>query len=315
MVAVDVMAGIVSFNPDLERLCENVAAIAPQVSRVVIFDNGSDNADEVTALARRWENVEVLLHPRDGVIAFALNRLIDVAHDQGSRFILTLDQDSVATSGMVETPYYGFTSSEVGIVTPLIVDRNKREKAMTYASLPEFQEYTHAAWRGALTSGSLLSVPAARQVGQFDERLFIDYVDYDLNARLMLAGFSILRANRVTLLHEVGNARPTWLRVPRRTLAGSWHLERFYSFGHSPTRCYYKARNRVIFTKKFAHHFGVTHEGIWQIPQQIVLTVLFEDQKRAKLAAFLRGVYDGIRFRLNANEDVGAAVPEKRRAT
>ena len=38
-----IYAGIVTFNPDIERLKENVCAICIQVPEVVIFDNGSSN--------------------------------------------------------------------------------------------------------------------------------------------------------------------------------------------------------------------------------------------------------------------------------
>ena len=40
-------AGIVTFNPDIGRLKENIDAILPQVSELVIVDNGSANVDEV----------------------------------------------------------------------------------------------------------------------------------------------------------------------------------------------------------------------------------------------------------------------------
>ena len=298
MVADDVIAGVVCFNPDLERLRQNLDAITPQVPRVVIFDNGSQNAGELEAMSHGWPNVEVVLNGRNDGIAYALNELLAIASAAGAHFFLSLDQDSVATSGMVDE-LRGLMGPRVAMSTPLIVDRNKPETAMLDAELPPVERYSHPAWRGALTSGALVSVKAATEVGGFDDRLFIDYVDYDLNARLMLAGYEILRANSVTLLHEVGEARRTWLFTPRRTLSGSWRIERFHSFGHSPFRCYYKARNRVIFTKKYGRQLGVTHEGVWQIPQQVLLTVLFENHKRAKLAAFARGIRDGVRFRVD----------------
>lgn len=293
----DVMAGIVTFNPDLERLAQNLDAIACQVGRAVIFDNGSENADELGELVGRWDNVELISGESNFGIAHALNQLLDVAEGAAASYLLTLDQDSVASGGMVSA-LKSFMSARVGMVTPLIVDRNKQELAAQDASLPPVQTYKRAARRGAITSGALLSVAAAREAGNFDERLFIDYVDYDLNARLLLAGYEILRVNSVTLLHEVGSARPTWLFTFRRTIDGAWRIERFYSFGHSEQRCYFKARNRVVFSRKYGLRFGLTNEGIWQIPQQIVLTLLFEEQKREKLLAFARGVRDGFRLQL-----------------
>jgi len=302
----DVIAGIVTFNPDIERLTENVDAIRHQVDHLVIVDNGSANVDEIRALLPARERVELVEKKSNVGIAAALNALVLLATERGYRYIVTLDQDSVASPSMVSV-LRGTMAPGVGLVTPLIVDRNKQAPESPPADV---QYYRFPAQKGAITSGSLLSLDAANQVGGFDDELFIDYVDYDLNARLLLAGYKIARSNRATLLHEVGQAARTWLFTPRRDLEGRWTLERFYAFGHSPLRCYYKARNRVIFTKKYGMRFGLANEGVWQIPQQIALTCLFETDRRRKLAAFLRGIRDGLRYKVpeTPSSEIGAGL-------
>lgn len=211
---------------------------------------------------------------------------------------MTLDQDSVCSVGMVAT-LNAHMDSTVGIVTPYVVDRNKLTLAeYGLLRLPPVERYRQAARRGAITSGSLIPLHVWQEVGGYDERFFIDYVDYDFNQRVMNAGYAILRANRASILHEVGRAQATWLRVPRRTISGRWEVERFYSFGHSPSRCYYKARNRVLFTRKHGRQIGITNEGIWQLPQQIALTLLFESGRNAKFTGFVRGAVDGLRMQL-----------------
>ena len=39
-------AGIVTYNPNMKRLIENVNAILPQVEQVILVDNGSANINE-----------------------------------------------------------------------------------------------------------------------------------------------------------------------------------------------------------------------------------------------------------------------------
>lgn len=295
-----IAAGIVTFEPDLDRLKQNLECIDAQVERTIIVDNGSLNAEAVVELARAHPRVSVLRLPENLGIAAALNRASEWAARGGFDWMVTLDQDSVAPAGMVsELVAVAKLDRRAALVTPYIVDRNKQTVADYQAlSLPRVTEYRQAARRGAITSGALTDVNVLRRVGGFDERFFIDYVDYDLNQRLLLSGYKILRANRTYLLHEVGRARRTWLRVPRKDVAGTWHLETFYSFGHSEMRCYYKARNRVLFTRKYWRAIGLTHEGVWQIPQQVALTVLFESGRWRKLLSFIRGVWDGIRLTL-----------------
>ena len=236
------------------------------------------------------------VNPDNVGIASALNALVDLNSAAGLDWIVTLDQDSVPPAGMVSA-LAEYADEETPLLTPRIEDRRKKTSATDprHANLPPVQYFTSAAQKGAITSGALLNVEALREVGGFDDQFFIDYVDYDLNMRLLTAGYKIARINGTHLSHQVGEAGRTWLVTPRRGIDGRWHLERFYSFGHSPTRCYYKARNRVLYTKKHWRRVGFSNEGVLQIPQQIALTVLFEDQRWAKLTAFARGIYDGMR--------------------
>ncbi|MGO4586507.1 glycosyltransferase [Arthrobacter sp. 2RAF6] len=293
-----IIAGIVTFEPDIDRLQENLVAVSQQVPHVFIFDNGSTNSEAISNLADASTNVSVIYNKTNDGIAAALNRLAEAALDHGANFLLTLDQDSVCFPTMV-SKLATELGEGIGMVTPYIIDRNKQTLEDYHRlNLPRVERYRQPARRGAITSGAIVDLTAWRRVGGFDELFFIDYVDYDFNQRLMDAGYAILRVNAAPLLHEVGRATLTWLRVPRKDLSGRWRIERFFAFGHSPFRCYYKARNRVIFTRKHGRKLGLTHEGVWQIPQQIALTLMFERQRLAKLKGFVRGIRDGLRVPL-----------------
>lgn len=293
-----IIAGIVTYQPELERLRENLSGIAPQVDAVLIYDNGSSNAVEIADLVAAWDAAHLYAGTENIGVASALNRLSSAAVELGADWLLTLDQDSVCSAGMVKE-LRRVATDRVAIAAPYIVDRNKLTvEDYNALVLPSVEHFSQAARRGAITSGALVRLAVWAEVGGYDDRFFIDYVDYDFNQRVLNAGYVIVRANRTYLLHEVGRAAKTWLRVPRKTLSGTWQLERFYAFGHNPMRCYYKARNRVLFTRKHGRTLGVTHEGIWQLPQQMALTLLFEDKRMRKLLAFVRGIRDGARLPL-----------------
>lgn len=288
-------AGIVTFNPDRERLIENLRAVSPQVAWVLVFDNGSSNVAEVRSAVKEFENAQLIESADNLGIAAALNRLAANAIDRGYEWMVTLDQDSVCAPDLVAT-LSKYVDERTPLLTPYIVDRNKVSVDEYHKlELPPVQYFRHAASKGAITSGGLTYLPILDEVGGFDELFFIDCVDYDFNMRIMRAGYRIARVNGTYLLHELGQADKTWLRTPRRTLDGQWCWETFYSFGHSSTRCYYKARNRVLYSKRHWRSIGFANEGVVQIPQQILLTLLFETRRLVKLRAFLRGILDGVR--------------------
>lgn len=296
-------AGIVTYNPEIIRLKENISSIVHQLEFVYIVDNGSNNIDEIEQLCNQYESIQLFSNGGNRGIATALNQIFQIAVKDGFTHVLTLDQDSVSTYGMVDA-LEKLVAGNVGIVSPQIIDRN-REGVGDVESQKDRKIYTvkQAARKGILTSGSLTSIEAWKKVGGFDESLFIDYVDYDFNKRLLLEGYTLFRTGEAALIHECGNLQPTWLYVPRKEQDGTWRFERFYSFGHSAFRCYYKARNRIIYTKKYIGSPGFFQfEGAIQIIPQIVLTLLFEHEKKQKLSAFFRGIKDGVHTKVERYE-------------
>ena len=50
----NVLAGIVTYNPDMDNLRANIDAVAPQVDAVLLVDNGSGNVGEIECLAAEY---------------------------------------------------------------------------------------------------------------------------------------------------------------------------------------------------------------------------------------------------------------------
>ena len=94
-----IAAGIVTYNPDIDRLRENVEAVLPQVEYLYIIDNNSGNFSD-------WKNIFdenkvglTKLNLNVG-IAKALNILMDKAGNDGYEWVLTLDDDSVIAENL-----------------------------------------------------------------------------------------------------------------------------------------------------------------------------------------------------------------------
>ena len=66
-------AGIVTFNPELQRLNNNIDAFCNSVKRIVVVDNASDNSAEIEKLVAKYNNVELIKNVQNMGVGFDLN--------------------------------------------------------------------------------------------------------------------------------------------------------------------------------------------------------------------------------------------------
>lgn len=266
-----IYAGIVTFNPDIERLKENVSAICIQVPEVVIFDNGSSNFADIQEHISIFNNVILIYSNKNIGIAAALNRLMQWGFDNKYDWMLSLDQDSVCDVSYVDKmkPYLD-VEPLLGIVAPVIVDRN-----VGVVGHNPNKEYCHV--NTCITSGAFSKIEYWKQIDEYDESMFIDSVDFEYCYRMRKNGYGVIQVKDVHLLHELGNS------VKRRFLF--WKID---VTGHSAFRKYYIARNNVYYPKK--HHLWIRFiRGNYRNLKMIVIVLLYEDNKKEKIRSILSG--------------------------
>lgn len=281
--ASSVCCGIVSFNPDDGRLRQNISSVVGQVSEVIVFDNGSSNVESVLSVAASNDRVSVLPSKDNLGMAFALNALAEEAISRNYSCILFLDQDSVAGPGMVESQIE-LMSEDVGIVCPCVVDRNALEAEDWFQS----QEETNF----TITSGSLVNLSAYEAIGGYDERLFVDWVDFDFCHNLRLHDYRIVRAGKAELVHELGRKEYA-LSLPRKTPDGKWRMRKYYRTNHSLFREEDKARSQTIVLAKY-RHTRVCRRALIPVLSDTFFTFLLEKHRFEILKARLRGRKRGL---------------------
>lgn len=271
----DIVAGIVSFNPDIDRLRENVAAALCEVDEVLIVDNASTNLREIQELVEASPRLHLREYPTNGGIAKALNGVMAWAADHEASWTLLLDQDSVASKGMVES-LAQHTGEGVGIVAPAIVDRSDSTVPVVHEPAPvDF----------CITSGSLCSVGVWWAVGGYDEAMFIDFVDFDFCLRVRQEGFSIVREPKTTLLHEIGKI----------TRHGP-----FTAYNHSAFRSYHMARDMIYYAHKHRRsprQLKVKGRGLLAtylvLGRKALVVALYEEDRIRRLWSILKGAIVG----------------------
>lgn len=269
-----ITAGIVTFNPDLDRLKENVSAILPQVDKVVIFDNGSINQKSIEL---EYQNSAIIIKSERNVgIAAALNGLMKKSEELGATWMLSLDQDSVCSQNFCEQiGTYLYKEDNFGIVAPVIVDRN----VGIVGHNPE-KEYKSV--RTCITSGAFTRVDVWTKVGGYDESMFIDSVDFEFCYRVRKAGYQVIQVRDVQLLHELGSSEK------RKFLFWTIDVK-----NHSAFRKYYIARNNVYYPLK--HHLWLRFiRGNIRNIELLTTVILYENDKRIKIKKLISGWKNGL---------------------
>lgn len=267
-------ASIVTYNPDIGRLCENIKAIISQIHNIIVIDNGSDNIIEIQSLLEQFNSVSVILNKNNEGIAKALNQAAEYAMQNGFQWIVTLDQDSVAPSNLVSTYSKFINRDDIGIVCCKIIDRNFGELKEQKLKTEGCEEVSTC-----ITSASMMNLKAWKEVGGFDEIMFIDSVDFDICLSMREHGYKIIRTHDTALLHEVGHSEV-------HKIFG----KEFQIYHHSPLRYYYMVRNGIYLGMK--HHFPL--RAIFRAARLFFLVILFDDNKITKVAKMCLGLYHAL---------------------
>ena len=283
------IAGIVIHNPDLHRLQQNISKIAPQVDKVVIQNNGIVNEEDFIRLVKSYDNISIIGNGENIGIAAALNNIAEYGYEHGAEWVLTLDQDSICGKELILNYEKYIEKEDVGLITCTITDRNfEYNKGKNVIG----EKYIN----NCITSGSYMRLTSWKELGGFDEKLFIDHVDTDYCYRLGISGWKILQIEYNGLLHEVGS----------NTSRKKFFQKEFVVFNHSPFRCYYLIRNQIYFARKHKKTLGLRnalrHERTaWT---RIIVYLLYEDDKLGKAVAWLKGIRDGYSMKIdNGNEE------------
>ncbi len=283
-----IAAGIVLYNPELSRLEQNLKHISPQVDHLYLADNGSENLSAVQDFLSSFKKVSLIPLGENKGIAAALNACMEMAEKDGFEWVITLDQDSVCEENLVGAYLSQIEQKNVAIFTPVILYEKKGESL----SLPEFKEPFTEVER-CITSAGMTSVKAWKEIGGFDERLFIDYVDYDFCIRLKKCGYRILRVNSVCLHQQLGRADEVdFLENLGKLLHIKRLQKKIYVYNHSPMRTYYYARNSAYYIRKYAEDLSDLQGEKHEVKHWLMMKVLFEKQKCAKIRAIVRGRRD-----------------------
>jgi rhamnosyltransferase len=230
----DKIAGVVVLYHPAQDVANNIRSYLGDLARLYLVDNSPVPSDSILAAFAVDDRISYHSNQENLGVAAALNLAAAKAVEEGYRFLLTMDQDSCAESGMVGILRDCLVSAgeSVAMVVPFLVTRQDE--------LPAVKESVEEIGV-AMTSGSLLKLSAYKAVGPFREDFFIDFVDVEYCLRLRKQRFTIIRDNYALLHHAVGDK----IGIPGLRVTS-----------HIPVRTYYKTRNRMLVWKLYSESFS-----------------------------------------------------------
>ena len=266
----DVLAVIVSFN-GVHLVPRCAAALRDQVGAIVVADNGS-TGETVDILATLERETGVMVERLGGNlgIARAINVGARKARELGYKWLLTMDEDSVADPTMIDAYMRAVAEDPTRVfLAPL-----RGDVAATHRKDPHPISY-------AITSGNLVRVDLFDAIGPYENTFFTDCVDFDFSLRARRAGFTIWRVPDAAMAHTVGDVSHS-----------GEVLARFYT-QHSPFRRYYQYRGILYLTERHALRFPGFLLKLWLLQALQTALVVFRDPRPGEsYRAMVRGVRD-----------------------
>ena len=136
----------------------------------------------------------------------------------------------------------------------------------------------------AITSANIINLEKFVKLEGFDDKLFIDLVDYDYSLKVQTAGYKILQLPHIYVKHSLGTVFHRKNLITRKVRS---------KIEHNPQRVYYFTRNYLYVAakhrKQFPKELGLLKTLNMLFIHQVTKILLYEDQKLKKLKAKLLG--------------------------
>lgn len=269
-----ILAGILLYNPQIEVLSRNILNIENDVDGILLVDNASKNLKDVQREISS-SKIEFLTHDENKGLPIAFNEMIDYATNNEYDCLLLLDQDSECSDGMVKELAAKIGNDYVCAV-PLIIHKHanyQRKFGDKAKGTVENVEYS-------INSGTLINLRILPKTVRFNEKYFVDCVDFDFFLKLKKMGLRTLRVNTAELLVNLGNIT----EVP---------LFHFFLYNYSPFRLEKQMADRIAFVKRNWTE-PIAKQTILLSIFNFFMIIFFEKNKMKKFFGIFKGLIKAI---------------------
>lgn len=277
------IAGVVIlYHPDITKTIEYINSYASQLNKLYIFDNSAQPCMFISKdLADLKISIEYISTGTNEGISKRLNKAVEKALQEGYDFLLTMDQDS------------GFEQDVFEQYLSLVDNYNKDNVAQFGVNCdPKHIPVSDIPLNldSLITSGTILNLSGCKEIGNFDEKLFIDFVDVEYSLRASYLGYQNIMFTNIVMNHSIG-----FLKLGR-SLKNFKITPRIL---HSPIRVYYIIRNGLYLYFKVNHIDKKARKLIlFDHMKMLKNDFLYNDHLGRVYLNAIQGIYDFLRNKM-----------------
>lgn len=272
---------VIIYNCD-ESVLSNIDTYINFIEKLYVIDNSETPDKELIniLLTKYPENKIDYFANNDNLgIASALNMAANKAIKHGFRWLLTMDQDSSFDKASINNLVNSFNHvpyiDRVAIVACNHYNPECSSRKENTHGTNNLYNYYEAMM--VITSGNLLNLEAYKDIGLFEEKLFIDCVDHDFCLRAKIKGYKIICFNNILLNHKIGKMQQTSFGLKIKT--------------HSSFRIYYITRNSLyLFSKYFRNYPLLICNRFIRLHGTLLRNILFGTNKATKIINIMKGI-------------------------
>ncbi|HEX5153353.1 MAG TPA: glycosyltransferase family 2 protein [Parafilimonas sp.] len=233
-----IAACVILYNPE-DAVEKNIYSYIHHVEKVYVIDNSEHKNYASQFLSAYISKVRFIHDGNNEGIAKRLNQACTLAVQDKFEYLLTMDQDSCFEQSTVErylTCIGEYIEKESTSMFGINHEQNLQKADCVFSKTSSL-----------ITSGSIINLAAYKDIGSFDENLFIDFVDTEYCFRSILKGYDVVLFPNIFMHHEIGKT------TRHRSLKNLKSSKRSI---HSAARLYYMIRNHFYLSKKYKDHFA-----------------------------------------------------------
>lgn len=274
------------FYPD-ENTAKNIEKLSEQTTKIFLLDNTPENP--CNERFSHIKNAEYIYFGENLGLSSAFNKALrEITFVKESDFILFFDQDSCITEKFVQNLISDFQklsrTHNIGLLGPVYFDSTKKK----YGGITKHcEKISQGIFKTTeiITSGMITTYKILKNIGFWDESIFLDYADFELCWRMISNGFEIFITENVLLNHFLGSG----------FLSVNLIFKKLCLSYSPPFREYYQTRTAVKLLKRNYVPENWRRNFLFNLTIRILIFTFRLPKKSQRLKYFFLGLKDGLK--------------------